>query len=361
MALTQEQRDQLNQLLSLTTLKFDGNQGFVDGQADPAMTQLMGGAVSPQQAVRAAPQTAPQLPQNFIRNERTGEVVDMGPSRQSAIQPDYNRPGISIPNSAGNAYYLKGSDNKIVRPYGQIVSLTRPMTPDEERRYLLLQNQRLENQKLQQELTTPKRGPETAYERKMGEIMAEAKAAELPNSKQYKEIEETHQRNKIGREADRETVANMLQTIEGARGKINSFSTSAIGQIFRNIGGTDALDLQELLEPLRSNLATDKLQQMRDRSKTGGALGSVAVRELELLMNAKASLNTAQSGEQLRKNLDKIQEHYIKWQEAIDAAEKAGEFRQRGSTVPNAPKKGDIVGGYVYMGGDPSNPSSWRQ
>jgi hypothetical protein len=49
---------------------------------------------------------------------------------------------------------------------------------------------------------------------------------------------------------------------------------------------------------------------MRDESPTGGALGQVAVQELEALQASLGSLNTSQSSDQLLRNLERLENQY---------------------------------------------------
>ena len=67
--------------------------------------------------------------------------------------------------------------------------------------------------------------------------------------------------------------------------------------------GSDAINLEEKLKPVLAREGFGNLQEMRNNSPTGGALGSIAVKELEMLQAKKRSLNTAQKGEQLTKNI----------------------------------------------------------
>ena len=62
------------------------------------------------------------------------------------------------------------------------------------------------------------------------------------------------------------------------------------------------MELDTYVTTLKSNLAFDRLQKMRDQSKTGGALGQVSNIELGLLESSVAALNPASSNfeEQLR-------------------------------------------------------------
>ncbi len=72
---------------------------------------------------------------------------------------------------------------------------------------------------------------------------------------------------------------------------------------------------------------------MRNESKTGGALGQVAVKELERLEAARASLNRAQSPEQLKSNLDNVYQAYSNWR---TAATRALEEKKKLAAGPNA-------------------------
>ena len=76
---------------------------------------------------------------------------------------------------------------------------------------------------------------------------------------------------------------------------------------------TTAFDLREQLLTLKANLGFDRLQQMRDASPTGGALGQVAVQELQALQATVGSLEIGQSKAELQKNLNKIENHYSNW------------------------------------------------
>ena len=78
-----------------------------------------------------------------------------------------------------------------------------------------------------------------------------------------------------------------------------------------NIGGTDGNDLRNLLNTVKANTAFDQLQQMRDASPTGGALGGVSAPELTLLESAKGALDQSQSPQQLKDNLIRVQNIYL--------------------------------------------------
>jgi hypothetical protein len=69
----------------------------------------------------------------------------------------------------------------------------------------------------------------------------------------------------------------------------------------------EARDLRRTLQSLQANTAFTRLQEMRDASKTGGALGNVSNVELELLMSSYGSLSQDLSPDRLRENLKNIE------------------------------------------------------
>jgi hypothetical protein len=62
-------------------------------------------------------------------------------------------------------------------------------------------------------------------------------------------------------------------------------------------------NIEATLDTIKANLSFSELQEMRNNSPTGGALGGIAVRELDLLGATIASLDANQSQEELRRSL----------------------------------------------------------
>ena len=89
-------------------------------------------------------------------------------------------------------------------------------------------------------------------------------------------------------------------------------STGFVGGILRNIGGTAAKDLASLTTTIKANIGFDRLQRMREESPTGGALGQVAVQELEALQSTLGNLDNSQSNEQVVSNLERLEAQYRK-------------------------------------------------
>ena len=85
--------------------------------------------------------------------------------------------------------------------------------------------------------------------------------------------------------------------------------TGILGSMFQGIPGTRAHDLQAQLARIKAVLSTGKMAEMRANSPTGGAVGNPAVAEWDMLANSVANLDLTQSPEQLRGQLDYVENH----------------------------------------------------
>jgi hypothetical protein len=99
--------------------------------------------------------------------------------------------------------------------------------------------------------------------------------------------------------------------------------TAGYGGLAASLPQTGARQLKGKLDTLRANIAFNELAAMRAASKTGGALGSVAVRELELLQNSLGNLDQLQDPQALIASLKQIKESADRWQQANGGAAKA--------------------------------------
>lgn len=82
--------------------------------------------------------------------------------------------------------------------------------------------------------------------------------------------------------------------------------TMGLRGVIPNIPGTAAADAAAKLSTLKSQVAFGVLQDMRNNSKTGGALGQVSDKEGALLQANLAALEKSQSVEQMKESLQKI-------------------------------------------------------
>lgn len=103
---------------------------------------------------------------------------------------------------------------------------------------------------------------------------------------------------------------NVISTIDDAYSRINPFTAGLGGAVLSSIPGTEARDVEGLLNTILANLGFDELKAMRAASPTGGALGQVSERENVLLQSAVRSLENSQSPNQIKKNLALVRKHY---------------------------------------------------
>lgn len=118
---------------------------------------------------------------------------------------------------------------------------------------------------------------------------------------------------------------------------INEFTTGMVGTLVSQAPGTPAYNLKQQIDTILANAGFDKLQEMRDNSPTGGALGQVTERELELLQKSVQSIMLGQSGEQITENLKMFQEQYKGSIDNIRAAYEQDYARFGGKDDPYLP------------------------
>lgn len=131
--------------------------------------------------------------------------------------------------------------------------------------------------------------------------------------KQQEKIE----KKEAGQAAAINHASKVLVDVQEANNLVGGTTTGLLGKGTSFIPGTDAYNLNQRLLTIKANLGFDRLQQMRDASPTGGALGQVAVQELNALQSTVGSLELGQSKDELKKNLDKISFHYNNWLKAV--------------------------------------------
>lgn len=105
--------------------------------------------------------------------------------------------------------------------------------------------------------------------------------------------------------------AVVLGDIQKAYDGASAWNTGLLGSATSIIPGTPAHDLYQTLQTIRANVGFDRLQQMRDASPTGGALGAVNQSEMGLLTSALGALEQSQSKEQFQSNLDRLGRIYM--------------------------------------------------
>lgn len=139
------------------------------------------------------------------------------------------------------------------------------------------------------------------------------KVVPIPGSKAAADVERAASASKAGTSAKVTSGTTVLGDISEMKSKVQEspyLTTGPVATVLKKFGYTKAIDVDQLGETIRSNIGFDRLQRMRDESPTGGALGQVAVQELNALQASLGSLSTAQSADQLVRNLERLEEQY---------------------------------------------------
>lgn len=155
---------------------------------------------------------------------------------------------------------------------------------------------------------TPVASP-TPEERKRLEALGtergrqQAEADPLPGSKEFRERRKAEITGRqILRRAE-EQLGTIDRVASSLMDRAGMWTAGFLGSALARIPGTPAHDFARDLETLKAVIGFDELQQMRDASPTGGALGQVTEMEHRLLQSAWASLEQSQSPDQFRRNM----------------------------------------------------------
>lgn len=150
-----------------------------------------------------------------------------------------------------------------------------------------------------------------------GNVMSDERgvpqALPIKGTKLYNEQEQSAAASKNRDQGQRETADIQMQEIARARELIEgvpTWTTGFIGSIAKNIAGTGAYNLRTLLDTIKANIGFDQLNQMRQQSPTGGALGQVTERELAYLQAVAGSLDMGMDDESLLFNLQRLERRY---------------------------------------------------
>lgn len=152
---------------------------------------------------------------------------------------------------------------------------------------------------------------------------------ELPKEKQLLALKQPIQTNDI-----------MLKTIQQIKGIYKGFSpaTGLRGTIMQFIPTSDAADVRKLVKTLQGNIAFKALADMRAASPTGGALGAVSERELDLLASTLGSIDPNMSEFLFTENLNTIEKILTDFNSAAKQEMQKIENPQKFQSIQDAPK-----------------------
>lgn len=152
---------------------------------------------------------------------------------------------------------------------------------------------------------------------KVGQVGAETTSKKQAEIDVKKKGEQPKARARL--ESQLKSADGVMSKVDSALENISGLTTGLGGSVLSAVPGTPAYDLKSTVLTVKANLGFDRLQQMREQSPSGGALGNIAVAELEALQSTISSLDLNQSGEQLRENLIAIKRHYENYKNAVES------------------------------------------
>ena len=175
----------------------------------------------------------------------------------------------------------------------------------------------------------------------------------------------TERKAETEEEKEQKRISNAMTKADLVVGKVDEaldqtgfFTTGLIGDIrgtaLGRTTGSGAYDLEKTLDTIKANIGFKELQDMREASPTGGALGQVALQELMFLQSALSSLDKGQGEAQLRKNLAQVKKHYENWKKTVTAS-------GAGRSPSGAPRPGTVQDGYRFKGGNPADKANWEK
>jgi hypothetical protein len=135
-------------------------------------------------------------------------------------------------------------------------------------------------------------------------------------------------------------VVGKLDTLVGDQGEGGWGFSGVLGAIagFLPIGSERSKG-EDFLKTIDATIAFDTLQSMRDASPTGGALGQVSERELDLLKSSIDAVNLEQEPEFIRGQLNDLREGYMKIVHGLEYNEETNDFVPIGEAGKTTAKK----------------------
>lgn len=159
-------------------------------------------------------------------------------------------------------------------------------------------------------------------------------AAPVPGSKEYRTIKSTEEKAKQAKGLKDRYGDVVTDTIDRTLDQVTkaNLPVTGLGSYLSGIPGTPARDVKANLDTIRANIGFDRLQQMRDASPTGGALGQVSEFENRLLQSTLGNLEQSQSEEQFINNLKRVKEIYDRVVNEGISDDEAAKLMQGGAT-----------------------------
>ena len=152
-------------------------------------------------------------------------------------------------------------------------------------------------------------------------------------------------REELKRETTNRTATIVLEDISRLKTLLKNQSnlnplTAVTGPIATEIASgfsaSARADAEALVRTIGGNIGFDRLQRMRNESKTGGALGAINQQEMQLLQDVMGSLKLNQSEASLQTNLNRLADIYTVIMNKANAYPNAAQYGFGASIAPSS-------------------------
>lgn len=231
----------------------------------------------------------------------------MPPSAVQAPAPVAQAP--AGPSAAAMQFLKDGIDPNVMAPASvRQDGMVMAPPPASQPAYGALQSAQQEYQARIAAMNAPKASkPNLGTDQEMG---PDGRARYIPGSEGEMKARDLADKAKLRQRNAAENARSVIGFIDDAIPNVNRLTAGLGAAAFSKLPGTSAKDLATKLDSIKANIGFDRLQQMRQESPTGGALGQVAVKELDFLQSVRGSLDNWQSREELTKNLGLVKKSY---------------------------------------------------
>lgn len=267
--------------------------------AGGAEVEGVGGAM-----VSAAPNA--QGGNTFMLRQGAPRSQFMPPSAVQAPAPVAQAP--AGPSAAAMQFLKDGIDPNVMAP-AQVRRDGMVMAPPPASQSTpgALQSAQQEYQARMAAMTSTKSKPNLGTDQEMG---PDGRARFIPGSKGDIEAKAMAGKETLRQRNAADNAKSVISFIDSAMPDVDGLTSGVGGAVLSNLPGTAARDLKAKIDTVKANIGFDRLQQMRQESPTGGALGQVAVKELDFLQSVRGSLDNWQSPAELKKNLGLVRKSY---------------------------------------------------
>ena len=273
--------------------------------------QNTGDTVGALQATALANQMSGQMAETNLTKQKLANISITG-EREQQLQNALSQ----LPEDANEQQI-----QSVLRRYGDPKTVLQALERKSNLESQAQERQRIQEEKLQ--FMRDKLNSDQEFKRELARLQADLKAgtSNLQQQLVQEKIDALRQKKQDAIDKQLGTAEGVIENTKVVLNKIDEAEklvgkgTTGFGSYLSIVPGTPARELSTVIGTIKARLGFDQLQQMRNASPTGGALGQVSNRELAALEGALASLDQGLSADALKQNLKQIKDSYSRWQQ----------------------------------------------